>query len=72
MKHEIVNSTDSHPYEIIKVKIIAENKQEATSINKNDQILQNYLLFKLNTVQIIKMESPFFIIKRLKQKIGLG
>lgn len=72
MQHKILNVTESHPYEIVKVEILGNNKAEENSIRNVDEILQNYLLTSLNTMEIIQNSTPVFLIKRAKQKLGLG
>lgn len=72
MRHKILSVSDSHPYEIVKVEIIGDNKSEEDSIKDVDEVIENYLQFTLNAVEVINNSTPFFFIKRTKEKLGLG
>lgn len=72
MRHKVTATLDNHPYEIIRVELIAENSAEDKSIKAVDEIVQDYLLFTFNTVEIVESQPPVFLLKRAKQKLGLG
>jgi hypothetical protein len=72
MRHKILNVSDSHPYEILKVEIIGDNKSEEESIKSVDEVMENYLILTLNAVEVIDNSTPFFLIKRTKEKLGFG
>lgn len=72
MRHKILNVSDVHPYEIVKVEIIGDNKFEEESIKNVDEVMETYLLLTLNAVEVIDNSPPFFLIKRTKEKLGFG
>ena len=72
MRHKILNVSDIHPYEIVKVEIIGDNKFEEESIKNVDEVMETYLLLTLNAVEVIDNSPPFFLIKRTKEKLGFG
>lgn len=72
MQHKVAATLDNHPYEVIRVELIAENNAEEISIKSVDEVVQDYLLFTLNTVEVVESQPPVFLIKRTKQKLGLG
>lgn len=72
MRHKVLTTSDNHPYEIIRIELIGENKDEENSIRNVDEAVQDYLLLSLNTVEVIENLTPIFLIKRTKQKLGLG
>lgn len=73
MKHKIISQiSDLHPYEIVKVRLFSENDKEKKSITEIGQKVQDYLTLNLDAVDIIESTPPDFIVKRVKQNIGLG
>lgn len=72
MRHKILAQSDMHPYEVVKVEIFGDNESERNSIKNVDDILADYLALRLNTVEVLENSSPVFLIKRVKQKLGMG
>lgn len=73
MKHKLISQTsDLHPYEIVKVRLLADSVEENKSIAEIDSKTQDYLTFNLDAVEIIESNPPDFLIKRVKKNIGFG
>jgi hypothetical protein len=72
MKHKILTSTDMHPYEVIQVELIGESDSDLNSIVNGGDVLENYLTFKLNAVDVIDSSPPVFTIKCVKKNLGIG
>lgn len=61
MRRELINIiADVHPYQIIKIKLINENK------DVSDEMINNYLTFNLSAVENIESNPPLFIVKIAK------
>lgn len=72
MKHKILGVIQKlHPYEIVKVRLIPENETDIKLLKNYNQDIENYLTFNLDAVEIIEMESPEFVIKRVNPNIGI-
>lgn len=73
MKHKISSEIiDIHPYEIVKVKLLSDNAVEEDAIKNITQQVEDYLTLKLDAVEIVEYNPPYFTIKRTKENIGFG
>jgi len=73
MKHKTISKIrDAHPYEIIKVELLADTTEEKEWIKNLADQVENYLTLNLQAVEVIEQTPPFFVIKRVKNNIGFG
>jgi hypothetical protein len=73
MKHRIRKVLlDDHPYEHVEIELVAEDAIEKVQITQMSEFVQNYLAIDLSAVDVIESNPPFFIIKKVKKKIGFG
>lgn len=73
MRHKITERiADTHPYEIIKVELLADTEEEKNWISDMTDQTENYLTMNLEAVKLIEQNPPFFVIKKVKKNIGFG
>ena len=72
MRHRIVKKiSDNYPYEIVKIELLADNKQEKDIIMSLSQQVIDYLTL-IEAVDILEDSAPQFVIKKAKSEIGFG
>lgn len=65
--------SDINPYEIIEVELLPENTLEENQMyDIGAGLVEEYLSVDLQAVDIIEVNLPFIIIKKVKDKIGFG
>ncbi len=73
MRHKVISKiSDAHPYEIVKVELLADTEEEKNWISDLTDQTENYLTMNLETVELIEQNPPFFVIKKVKKNIGFG
>lgn len=73
MTHKIISKiADIHPYEIVKVELVATTQEEKVIILGMSDMIENYLTMNLEALEILEQNSPFYVIKKVKQNIGFG
>lgn len=73
MKHRIISKiADFNPYEIIQIELLADTDQERNLICGYSELIENYLTFNLEAVEILEQNPPNYIIKKVKSNIGIG
>lgn len=73
MKHRLISKVaDLHPYEIVKIELLADTKEESELINNYSEQTENYLTISLQAVDIIEQNPPYFKIKKVKDNVGFG
>lgn len=73
MRHKIIPKiADTHPYEIVKVELLADTQEEKNWIEDITEQTENYLTMNLEAVKLIEQNPPFFVVKKVKNNIGFG
>ncbi len=73
MRHKIISKiADSHPYEVVRVELLADKTEENKWITEMTEQAENYLTMTLQAVEIVEQNPPFFVIKKVKDNIGFG
>lgn len=73
MRHKIFSKiADSHPFEVVKVELLADKQEEKNWISDMTDQTENYLTMNLEALEIIEQNTPFFVIKKVKNNIGFG
>lgn len=71
MKHKIHNIvSEASSYEILKIELIPENEEEKELVKYLSPEVEDYLSERLDTLSIIKENSPFYYIKKTKPNSG--
>jgi hypothetical protein len=61
-----------HPYEIVKIELVADNIDEKDQILEMTQHVEHYLTSIINAIEVIEASPPIFVLKKVKTNIGLG
>ncbi len=73
MTHKIISTiADNHPYEIVKVELLATVQEEKGLVLTMSDAIENYLIMNLEALEILEQNPPFYVIKKVKKNIGFG
>ena len=74
MKSRIINKLgEEREFDILEIELIADNTKEKAEIMAGvGEQLESYLSLNLQVAEIIQINPPFFVVKKVKTKLGFG